>query len=72
MRSCRSKEIKTDRTARPQDRRTTGPQDNKQIKQNNIIKMKLTLKIWRQKNAGTKGNFETYQMDDVSPRMAFP
>jgi succinate dehydrogenase / fumarate reductase iron-sulfur subunit len=33
--------------------------------------MKLTLKIWRQKNAGAKGNFETYQMDDVSPRMAF-
>ena len=33
--------------------------------------MKLTLKIWRQKNAKAKGNFETYQMDNVSPEMAF-
>lgn len=33
--------------------------------------MKLTLKIWRQKNARTKGSFVTYRMDDVSPRMAF-
>jgi succinate dehydrogenase / fumarate reductase iron-sulfur subunit len=33
--------------------------------------MKLTLKIWRQKNAKAKGNFETYQMDNVSPQMAF-
>jgi succinate dehydrogenase / fumarate reductase iron-sulfur subunit len=33
--------------------------------------MKLTLKIWRQKNARAKGNFETYQMDNVSPEMAF-
>jgi succinate dehydrogenase / fumarate reductase iron-sulfur subunit len=33
--------------------------------------MKLTLKIWRQKNAKTKGNFVTYQMDNVSPEMAF-
>jgi succinate dehydrogenase / fumarate reductase, iron-sulfur subunit len=33
--------------------------------------MKLTLKIWRQKNASTKGSFETYQMDNVSPKMAF-
>ena len=33
--------------------------------------MKLTLKIWRQKNAKVKGNFETYKMDNVSPRMAF-
>ncbi len=33
--------------------------------------MKLTLKIWRQINATAKGNFETYQMDNVSPRMAF-
>jgi succinate dehydrogenase / fumarate reductase iron-sulfur subunit len=33
--------------------------------------MKLTLKIWRQKNAKSKGNFETYQMDSVSPEMAF-
>lgn len=33
--------------------------------------MKLTLKIWRQKNAKAKGTFETYKMDDVSPKMAF-
>jgi len=33
--------------------------------------MKLTLKIWRQKNASAKGNFETFKMDDVSPKMAF-
>ncbi len=33
--------------------------------------MKLTLKIWRQKNAKAKGRFETYKMDDVSPKMAF-
>jgi succinate dehydrogenase / fumarate reductase, iron-sulfur subunit len=33
--------------------------------------MKLTLKIWRQKNAKSKGNFVTYQMDNVSPEMAF-
>jgi succinate dehydrogenase / fumarate reductase iron-sulfur subunit len=33
--------------------------------------MKLTLKIWRQKNSKTRGNFETYQMDNVSPEMAF-
>jgi succinate dehydrogenase / fumarate reductase iron-sulfur subunit len=33
--------------------------------------MNLTLKIWRQKNADAKGSFETYQMDNVSPEMAF-
>jgi succinate dehydrogenase / fumarate reductase, iron-sulfur subunit len=33
--------------------------------------MKLTLKIWRQKNAKAKGKFVTYQMDNVSPEMAF-
>jgi len=33
--------------------------------------MKLTLKIWRQKNSKSKGNFVTYQMDNVSPEMAF-
>ena len=33
--------------------------------------MRLTLKIWRQKNAKTKGDFVTYQMDNVSPKMAF-
>lgn len=33
--------------------------------------MKLTLKIWRQKDSGSKGRFETYQVDDVSPQMGF-
>jgi succinate dehydrogenase / fumarate reductase iron-sulfur subunit len=33
--------------------------------------MRLTLKIWRQKNANTKGGFVTYNMDSVSPEMAF-
>lgn len=33
--------------------------------------MKLTLKIWRQKDAESRGNFQTYEMDNVSPEMAF-
>jgi succinate dehydrogenase / fumarate reductase, iron-sulfur subunit len=33
--------------------------------------MKLTLKIWRQKNAKAKGSFVTYYMDNVSHKMAF-
>jgi succinate dehydrogenase / fumarate reductase, iron-sulfur subunit len=33
--------------------------------------MKLTLKIWRQKDAKSKGGFKTYTMDNVSPNMAF-
>lgn len=33
--------------------------------------MKLTLKIWRQKNAKAKGTFVTYKMDYVSPEMSF-
>ena len=33
--------------------------------------MNLTLRIWRQKNAGTPGRFETYQAKDVSPDMSF-
>jgi succinate dehydrogenase / fumarate reductase iron-sulfur subunit len=33
--------------------------------------MKLTLKIWRQKNSRSKGNFVTYIMEDVSPEMSF-
>jgi len=33
--------------------------------------MQLKLKIWRQKDAKAKGGFETYQMDNVSPEMAF-
>jgi succinate dehydrogenase / fumarate reductase iron-sulfur subunit len=33
--------------------------------------MKLTLKIWRQKNASQKGSFETHQMDHVNEHMSF-
>lgn len=33
--------------------------------------MKLTLKIWRQPNANTKGHFATYEMDNVSEHMSF-
>ena len=33
--------------------------------------MKITLKVWRQKNAQDKGGLKTYQLDDVSPDMSF-
>ncbi len=33
--------------------------------------MKITLKIWRQKNRETKGSFKTYPIDHVSPDMSF-
>ena len=33
--------------------------------------MKLTLKIWRQKDGNAKGSFRTYNMDHVSPDMSF-
>jgi succinate dehydrogenase / fumarate reductase iron-sulfur subunit len=33
--------------------------------------MKLTLKVWRQKNAGDKGGFQTYEANDVSEHMSF-
>lgn len=33
--------------------------------------MKLTLKVWRQKNRTTPGAFKTYQVDHVSPDMSF-
>jgi succinate dehydrogenase / fumarate reductase iron-sulfur subunit len=33
--------------------------------------MKLTLKVWRQKNSNTKGGFKTYQLDDVSKDSSF-
>ncbi len=33
--------------------------------------MKLTLKIWRQKNAESKGEFKTYTIDDVSQDSSF-
>ncbi len=33
--------------------------------------MNFILKIWRQKNAQTKGSFKTYLLKDVSPEMSF-
>ncbi|MCR9171231.1 MAG: succinate dehydrogenase/fumarate reductase iron-sulfur subunit [bacterium] len=33
--------------------------------------MKLTLKIWRQKDANDKGGIKTYQLDNVSEHMSF-
>jgi succinate dehydrogenase / fumarate reductase, iron-sulfur subunit len=33
--------------------------------------MKITLKVWRQKNKETKGSFKTYQLDHVSTDMSF-
>lgn len=31
----------------------------------------LNLKVWKQKNSQTKGNFETHSMNDVSTEMSF-
>lgn len=33
--------------------------------------MKLTLKVWRQKNAKAAGKLTTYQVNDISPDMSF-
>jgi succinate dehydrogenase / fumarate reductase iron-sulfur subunit len=33
--------------------------------------MKITLKVWRQKNSKDQGKLETYQLDHVSPDMSF-
>ena len=33
--------------------------------------MKLTLKIWRQKNSETKGQMVSYEIDNISPDMSF-
>lgn len=33
--------------------------------------MKIKLKIWRQKNSQSKGAFEHYELDQVSPDMSF-
>lgn len=33
--------------------------------------MKITLKVWRQKNNKTKGQFETYKLDNISEDMSF-
>jgi len=34
-------------------------------------KMNLTLKIWRQKNASSKGRFESYKVENISSEMSF-
>jgi succinate dehydrogenase / fumarate reductase iron-sulfur subunit len=34
--------------------------------------MNLTLKVWRQKDGKSSGQFETYQAKNVSPDMSFP
>jgi succinate dehydrogenase / fumarate reductase iron-sulfur subunit len=33
--------------------------------------MKITLKVWRQKNNDDRGRFDTYQLNTVSPDMSF-
>lgn len=33
--------------------------------------MKINLKVWRQKNKDTKGNFESYSLDHVNEDMSF-
>lgn len=33
--------------------------------------MKITLKVWRQRDNQSKGEFRTYQLNDVSPDMSF-
>ncbi len=33
--------------------------------------MELTLKVWRQKNRNTEGDFETYKASEISPDMSF-
>jgi succinate dehydrogenase / fumarate reductase, iron-sulfur subunit len=33
--------------------------------------MNLKLKVWRQKNAASKGNFETFEVSDISSEMSF-
>ncbi|HVT83781.1 MAG TPA: succinate dehydrogenase/fumarate reductase iron-sulfur subunit [Chitinophagaceae bacterium] len=33
--------------------------------------MNLTLKVWKQKNASSKGRFETYEVKDISSEMSF-
>ncbi len=33
--------------------------------------MNLTLKVWRQKNAKAEGNFENYEVKDISHEMSF-
>lgn len=37
----------------------------------NHYSMNLTLKVWRQKNKKTSGNFNTYNVKDISSEMSF-
>jgi succinate dehydrogenase / fumarate reductase iron-sulfur subunit len=43
----------------------------KQILDMEHYKMGLTLKIWRQKNSQSKGQFESYKVEDISSEMSF-
>ncbi|MFN4151769.1 MAG: hypothetical protein ACK4IX_12570, partial [Candidatus Sericytochromatia bacterium] len=38
---------------------------------NSSSKMKISLKIWRQKSCKDKGQFVNYTLDDVNPDMSF-
>jgi succinate dehydrogenase / fumarate reductase iron-sulfur subunit len=33
--------------------------------------MRITLKVWRQKDAASSGEMKTYELDDISPDMSF-
>src|SRR5690606_11986518 len=33
--------------------------------------MRITLKVWRQKDASSPGEMKTYELDDISPDMSF-
>ena len=33
--------------------------------------MKITLKVWRQKNANSPGGFKTYQSPELNENMSF-
>jgi succinate dehydrogenase / fumarate reductase iron-sulfur subunit len=33
--------------------------------------MRITLKVWRQKDAASPGEMKTYELDDISPDMSF-
>jgi succinate dehydrogenase / fumarate reductase iron-sulfur subunit len=37
----------------------------------NHYTMNLTLKVWKQKNAGSRGSFETFEVKDISSEMSF-
>ena len=33
--------------------------------------MNVKLRVWRQRDAGTAGRFETYEAKDINPNMSF-